>query len=29
MHSSDSEENVEREAEICFKIDNKLDKDEN
>ena len=28
MHSSDSEENVEREAEICFKIDNELDKDE-
>ena len=28
MHSSDSKENVEREAEICFKINNELDEDE-
>ena len=29
MHSSDSKENVEREADICFKINYELDKDEN
>ena len=29
MHSSDSKENVKREADICFKINYELDKDEN
>ena len=28
MHSSDSKENVEREADICFKINNELDNNE-